>query len=321
MQSVNYDRRDIGNTLHDAVKTGVLFFVKLKTINSSVSSLDRASKIDADGYTVLDLAVLVGVPDVLDYLLRFAPVNLKNGRGNTALQTAVENNLPLSIIKLLRAGADPSIRDTTLLHMAVLWNDEELVSQLFDEFNLLDPNAQCAGSLFTPLHLAMSLGSWDIAEYLMDNGVNPNVRDRTKTTPLHMAARAGKKYLVNKLLEDGVNLFAEDITLHTPSGGILSLLQNKLIMETKKANLSNIYDRLKMVEKRVRITYETECDQRDLACRSALHERLGAASDMHMFSPETLDMILAKNPSRDAALLPEGEISRRVQDAFHSLFE
>jgi hypothetical protein len=135
-----------------------------------------------------------------------------------------------------------------------------------------------------------------------------------------MAARAGRRSLVNQLLGHGVNVFAEDITRHTPRGGIRTILQNIGLGETKRTNLKNICDRLEMVEKRVRMTYKTECDQRDLACRSALHERLGAASAMHTLTPEALGMIIEQTPSHNAALLPEGEISRRVQDAFHSLF-
>lgn len=58
----------------------------------------------------------------------------------------------------------------------------------------------------TPLHLACLHGHLEVAQFLLDNGANPDAQDNWQCTPLHNAAGAGHEQIVKELCEVGANL-------------------------------------------------------------------------------------------------------------------
>lgn len=57
-----------------------------------------------------------------------------------------------------------------------------------------------------PLNLALMIGRWDIAKYLIDNGADVNVKSGNGITPLMIASAWGNLELVKLLLEKGANV-------------------------------------------------------------------------------------------------------------------
>ncbi|TRY68529.1 hypothetical protein TCAL_13102 [Tigriopus californicus] len=58
----------------------------------------------------------------------------------------------------------------------------------------------------TPLHLACLHGHLEVAQFLLDNGANPDAQDNWQCTPLHNAAGAGHEEIVKELCEVGADL-------------------------------------------------------------------------------------------------------------------
>lgn len=67
-----------------------------------------------------------------------------------------------------------------------------------------------------PLHLASTLGMFDIARLLLDHGAEVNIRDGTDWTPLHFASRDGHVEIAQLLLERGASLNAQSISGYSP---------------------------------------------------------------------------------------------------------
>ena len=90
--------------------------------------------------------------------------------------------------------------------------DIETVKQYLDAG--MDVNAKHKGR--TLLHAAAGRGREVIAELLIDNGANVNVKDALAATPLHEAANIGDNELVELLIAKGADVNANDIYGSTP---------------------------------------------------------------------------------------------------------
>jgi ankyrin repeat protein len=68
----------------------------------------------------------------------------------------------------------------------------------------------------TPLHVAASNNSKDVASLLLDRGADPNARDLGGETPLHLAARLRDTSIALLLLSRGADVNARDSDGYTP---------------------------------------------------------------------------------------------------------
>jgi len=68
----------------------------------------------------------------------------------------------------------------------------------------------------TPLHIAATNTSPEIAKLLLAKGAALNARDNNGATPLHLAAFTGKKAVVELLLNSGADAGAKDNNGVTP---------------------------------------------------------------------------------------------------------
>lgn len=97
-------------------------------------------------------------------------------------------------------------RDTNL-HKACTKGDLETVEELLDEGKL---DVNCLGaSNRTPLHRAVSCGSYDIVQLLLSRGADVQARDNGKMTPFHWAAMFGEVEVGELLVANGADINAQ----------------------------------------------------------------------------------------------------------------
>ena len=75
---------------------------------------------------------------------------------------------------------------------------------------LEDPDA-------TPLHIAAFKDKPEVAEVLLNNGADPNARDKFGMSALHVAAMRGNMVLVRRLVELGASPEGLDCLVKTPA--------------------------------------------------------------------------------------------------------
>lgn len=129
-------------------------------------------------------------------------VDGKDARGFTALDWAARTGRTDAIAELVRAGADPDLRDsgpngwTPLLH-AVHKNQLEAVRALLAVG--ADPNGRGENGL-TPLMLAAAQGEPEIVEELLRAGANPRLHGPIGWTALEQAVGNGNSKVIEALL-------------------------------------------------------------------------------------------------------------------------
>jgi len=69
----------------------------------------------------------------------------------------------------------------------------------------------------TPLHIAIFGDKTDVAEVLLENGADINLRDKLGLTPLHVAAIRGNIVMIRRLIENGASTQALDFTQKSPA--------------------------------------------------------------------------------------------------------
>src|ERR1051326_2664424 len=65
-------------------------------------------------------------------------------------------------------------------------------------------------NLRTPLHLAASIGRYEIAKFLLQKRAKVNAKDENGMTPLHEAVRGNHQDLVELLIDNGADLNTRD---------------------------------------------------------------------------------------------------------------
>lgn len=111
----------------------------------------------------------------------------------------------VKVRELLRAGANPNVRDDDLrtpLHQAVLGNSVGLIGLLLEsgaDVNVKDNQG------FTPLHFAAQEFLPEIARILVGKGADPNAVDEDGNSTLHRAifSGRGRDEIARFLLESG----------------------------------------------------------------------------------------------------------------------
>lgn len=93
------------------------------------------------------------------------------------------------------------------LHLLILQGRYEEAKNLF--FNDINVN-QTDVDRNTALHIAASMGSVDMIEYLLARGADPEINNKEGNTPIHVAILNRKYEALRVLAENGRNLFLED---------------------------------------------------------------------------------------------------------------
>lgn len=140
--------------------------------------------------------------------------------GQSAIFHSIRNIMPVTLKKLIKAGADPNLvvpvngeRLTPLYFSVYHLKNAELVRILLDggarvdEFNKKN---------WTPLMAAVFNNDEKMVKILLDNGADVKRVGPKTWTALHFAARENEYTIARMLIEAGANPDAEDIWSRTP---------------------------------------------------------------------------------------------------------
>jgi ankyrin repeat protein len=139
-------------------------------------------------------------------------VDAKDSHGFTALDWAARAGRTEAIAELVRAGADPDLRDsgpngwTPLLH-AVHKNQLGSVRALLAAGATVDGRGENG---LTPLMLAAAQGQPEIVEELLAAGADPRLHGPLGWTPLEQAVGNGNRRVVEALLRRDPGLRLEN---------------------------------------------------------------------------------------------------------------
>jgi ankyrin repeat protein len=155
------------------------------------------------------------------WLITAAPIFAENGidgSGSTPLLVAATNGDPALVNRLLKAGADPNVKNalnTTPLLEAAFHSNTEIIKLLLEAG--ADPNTAGADGQ-TPLMLIARGDNVTVAKMLLDKGANGKAREsQRQQTALMWAASNNQGPMTRLLLERGVDLDAKTATdLMTP---------------------------------------------------------------------------------------------------------
>ena len=162
----------------------------------------------ASGWTALHCAAYCGHRDVAVLLLtNGADVNSTNSDGLTPLDFAVQSNT--DVMELLIANhAEVNVQDA-----AGAGDLKKVKALLKGNPDLVFNKIHCG---WTALHFAARNGQNEVAEFLLANKADLNVKDCIGQTPLHMAVMSGYKAMVELLLASGADINAKDNNGRTP---------------------------------------------------------------------------------------------------------
>jgi len=142
--------------------------------------------------------------EVASFLARGADVEATDADGNTLLMLAVrEKDAPMTDL-LLRARARVNVRnlrDETPLMLAAWSRCEPCVEMLLERDALIDNPA----APWTPLHYAAHQGDARIVARLLQAGAKPDARSANGTTPLMMGAMSGVPDVAKVLMKGGAD--------------------------------------------------------------------------------------------------------------------
>lgn len=174
---------------------------------------------DAEGKTPLHVAITNQNESITNLLVaqQHLDLKLRDKYGQNAFATAMatKNNKAATIILGREPHAaekyDPKGR--TFLHLAILKNDFESVLFLLSVHVNIHSRVQDS-SKYTPLHLAVQVGSEIILRNLLLAGANINDTTVQNQTALHIAAIHDHHQLCQILLENNINYECTDVDLN-----------------------------------------------------------------------------------------------------------
>ena len=152
------------------------------------------------GATPINEAAYRGHTALIQYLLQFHPnLGIPDKKGFKPLENAIRMGKEDSALLLLEPEAKPS---DTVVEIAIKRDESRLVRELLRHKGV----GATLGSGFTPLDLAASNGSVNVARVLLQSGADANAVSRNGSTPLEDASLKGFEAIVTLLVDHGAQV-------------------------------------------------------------------------------------------------------------------
>ncbi|WP_353281769.1 ankyrin repeat domain-containing protein [Wolbachia endosymbiont (group B) of Horisme vitalbata] len=242
--------RKIMVSLVDNGITNVSHIVSVWNYASKYSSLvNKFIESDYDGSNILHLLAEDGNEEVIRDILNSIDskklseiVNIADKRKDTPLDLAIMYG-HLEIVKyLIKKGAKLRTNDnSTPLHIAALYGQVEIFKYFTDneyfKLNWIYDNNT------TILYNAIEANKLSIIEYLVEKGVNVNLKDKDYVSPLHFAVENGHLDIVDYFVGKGADVNSQDedgmSPLHYAVDSDHSNIVEYLAEKRAKINLQN----------------------------------------------------------------------------------
>ncbi|GAA0155133.1 hypothetical protein LIER_12930 [Lithospermum erythrorhizon] len=170
-------------------------------LEKSDPSMNAADSVDAEGRTLLHLAIAQSRPDLVQLILEFGPnVEALSRSGSTPLEAAAASGDELIVELLLARSADVNSLTkggNTALHIAVEERRRDCVKLLLA--NSAKPDVRNGYDGDTPLHIAANLGDEQMVKLLVQKGANKDIRNNIGKAAYDVAAENGYAKLFDTL--------------------------------------------------------------------------------------------------------------------------
>ena len=195
--------------LHIAVQMGRVETVKLLL---AAHGINVNPELPSDNTTPLLLALHLEREDIAGLLLAAPDIDVDKPlkSGIAPVHFAARNNLPGTVERLVRRGADANLalaNGMTPLYFAADKGDLEVVRALLQAPGIRIN--QATGIRYVPLGIAAQRAHKDIVRLLLRKGADPNIESATGLTPLHVACLHGHIAIVQMLLHFKADVDAE----------------------------------------------------------------------------------------------------------------
>uniref|UniRef100_A0A8C6X634 Ankyrin repeat and FYVE domain containing 1 n=1 Tax=Naja naja TaxID=35670 RepID=A0A8C6X634_NAJNA len=282
----------------------------------------------SDGQTLLHMAIQRQDSKSALFLLEHQAISVTQD-GETALQLAIKNQLPLVVDAICTRGADMSVPDekgNPPLWLALENNLEDIASTLVRhgcDATFWGPGP--SGCLQTLLHRAIDENSEQIACFLIRSGCDVNSprqpgangegdeEAHDRQTPLHLAACWGLEETVQCLLEFGANVNAQDAEGKTPIHVAIINQHNTIIqmMISHSAIQLNLRDRQGLTPFACAMTYKN-----NKAAEAILKREPGAAEQVDNKGRNFLHLAVQNSDIESVLFLisVQADVNSRVQD-------
>jgi len=175
------------------------------------------NEVDGQGATALHRAAAAGHTDMVAVLLGIdgVAINTQDANGATALMEASKANHISTLKKLMEAGAETDLVDSSQ-KTAFMWATEKGNNEIVE---LLAPvaNIDMKGKGgWTSLYQAAFHGNLDMVKLLISRGADTKEANDDGWAPLHAAAYSGNKDMVAVLIEGGAEVDVVDKQGTTP---------------------------------------------------------------------------------------------------------
>ena len=155
---------------------------------------------------LLSLVVVAALTGLVGVRLRAESAMAGQAQSGAAIVEAAQAKDAATVRKLIKDGADVNAAHgdgMTALHYAALNGDAELTMMLLYAGANVGAKTRLGG--YTPLHLAAQIGNAGVIAPLVSAGAQVSVTTATGTTPLMQAAHSGSVDSVRILIENGAD--------------------------------------------------------------------------------------------------------------------
>ena len=194
---------------------------RLEVLKTKIEGgFDKESKNQPKGQTILHYAAMGNQIEVMKYLLEeiHCKVDPRDKEGKTPLAKAAKKGKYEAVVFLYRHGADlnsGSNMNWYPIHTAAKWGHVDILQFLID--NGVNVDLREGNDRRTPLYLACERGRYDAAKLLIENhAAIDSQTKKSKYTPLHAAAHKGFTDIVDLLIASGANVLATTRFNQTP---------------------------------------------------------------------------------------------------------